>query len=125
MVVQDDFSSNAAVKLIAASLAAAGLLLCFVWYATAQRAYAYYKYWVESAKELESRLPGVVTLQRGALFADGKSHSFMVRGECREGVSLSGVANFRIGALSHAAILGFSLVYLLTLGALAHDLWTS
>ncbi len=59
-----------------------GLVLCILWFLLVRRTLESAEYYILSARELEERYlsPSVVTISRGAIFADGKPVDFELQG---------------------------------------------
>lgn len=101
-------------KTLRIALAFLGLSLCAAWSMLTNRSFKFYKYWIFSARELESRLSPVQTISRGGTFADGEKVTFAITPPTD--LTLSCVAKqARIETISYIVIAVFAIVYVLTL----------
>ena len=105
-------SSRAAhLTMLRIALAALGLSLCVTWVLLTRRSFGFYRYWISSARELESHLSPVQTVSRGRRFADGESITIGLDKALR----LGGLTKPRIETVSYLVVGVFAVVYVLTM----------
>jgi len=99
-------------KFITILIAFLGILLCVCWYILNRRGFAYYKYWIFSARELEEQhLSPVHTLSNGAAFSSGMNVMFAFNAGT-EHHKAQGVEKWKVKAVNNVIILGFVVLYL-------------
>jgi hypothetical protein len=101
-------------RLLPLFLGVLGVVLCSVWAAVTRRGYAYFRYWILAARELEERHlnPPVRVVARGARFGAGDELEFLTNPPERHRLGWWGQA--RIEILSYIIILLFVVVYVAT-----------
>jgi hypothetical protein len=107
--------SHASSHMFSLGLPIAGIALCGLWFLLTKRSFDNYLYWISSARELEERYlhPTVITVSRGADFADGLPANLALGGK-RQVLRMSRLGRtIRAAWIAYSAIIVFVGLYIL------------
>lgn len=92
-----------------------GIVLSIVWLCMTARSYAFDKYWIYSARELEQRLHPVKTALRGRTFSKGDEVRFHDIGTEKIKLQIPLLGKPRVRTASYILIAAFLLIYVVAL----------